>query len=307
MTISPKERIQTLTGHQPILLDGGIGSLLLASSGPGQKAPNGPTTLLNIAAPDLVVSAHRQYLRAGAEIILTNSFCASKSYLAEFGFQERVFEVNASAVVLARKAIQEEGKSSVLVGGSIGPFPPGTSTKAIQAWVREQASALITCGVDLLVCETFLDPAQITTAAQECQAVRDRSSARIPLVMSVVPACGTPNEILARALVDQKRLGAIDLIGVNCGDGFESTARLLENLLRFSAGPFWLKPSAGIPSGERGSVIYPIDALEFAFRTIELVNRFPIAAVGGCCGTTPEHIGELKSQLAARTTHRTIE
>jgi methionine synthase I (cobalamin-dependent) len=304
MTISPKERIQTLTGHQPILLDGGIGSLLLASSGPGQKAP---TTLVNITAPDLVLSAHVHYLRAGAEIILTNSFCASEPYLGKFGFRQRVNEINVSSVDLARKAIQQEGKLGVLVGGSIGPFPPATNTQAIESGIREQVAALISGGVDLLVFETFLDPAQITTAAQVCQAVLDRSLAKIPVVMSVVPSYGAPNESLIRSTVELRQQGLIDLIGVNCGDSFESSARWLEVLSSLSAGPFWLKPNAGVPSIERGSPIYPIDALEFASRTTELVNRFPIAAVGGCCGAMPEYIEALKCQLAARTTHRTIE
>ncbi|MGD9903165.1 MAG: bifunctional homocysteine S-methyltransferase/methylenetetrahydrofolate reductase [Vicinamibacterales bacterium] len=246
---------------------------------------------LNLSQPDLVSDVHRGYLAAGADVLETNTFGASRMKLRAFGLGDQVHAINLAGARLARQAAGEDA----YVAGAIGPLgvriePWGkTGVDEAREFFREQAAALVEGGVDLFVLETFRDWHE---AAAAIEAVR--SVCGLPIVAQVTTEedgnslDGTPPEQFGPALVAR---GA-DVVGVNCSVG---PAPMLETIERLSAavdGPLSAQPNAGKPRDIEGRNIYlcsPEYMASYARRFIANGVRL----VGGCCGTTPEHIRQI--------------
>ena len=254
---------------------------------------------LNLTQPALVVDVHRDYLRAGADIVETNTFGANRMKLRGFGLGDQVREINLAGARLAREAVTASGREAY-VAGAIGPLgvriePWGkTGVEEAAAMFRDQAHALVEGGVDLFVLETFRDLEEIGAAIRAVRSVCD-----LPIVAQMTTEedgaslDGAPAEQFAPQLVAR---GA-SVVGVNCSVG---PAPMLETIERISGvTDVWLsaQPNAGKPRDIEGRNLYlcsPEYMASYARRFIASGVRL----VGGCCGTTPEHIRQIA--LAAK-------
>jgi 5-methyltetrahydrofolate--homocysteine methyltransferase len=278
-----------------LVLDGAMGTMLQER---GLKPGQSPEEL-NLTAPEIVAGVHRAYLDAGADIIVTNTFGGSSAKLEHYGLGDRVAEINAKAVQLAREVAGDQA----YVAGSIGPTgrfvePVGDlSFDEIAAIFREQAGALIEAGCDLISLETFLDIKEIRAALI---AIRELS-ADIPVIAMLTfeekgrSVLGSSPEAAAITL---EAVGA-SLIGSNCGLGVEGMYEILRAMRRVSSLPLICQANAGLPILKDGKTIFPASPEDMTAYHDRLIEH-GIRVIGGCCGTTPAHIAAMKLALAGR-------
>ena len=294
----PRARFAARLEAGPLLADGGMGTLLF-SRGIPQRA-----CLDELAAtrPELVGTAHREYLEAGAELIETLTFGANRIRLAAYGLEGDAGRLNRRAAQLAREARDVAGRDA-WVGGSIGPLGPPTrelrhpAEAVIRAAFREQVDGLLEGGVDLLVLETFFDLGHLLIALDEA-----RRAADVPVVASltfgeeVVLADGTTPEVALAALA----AAGADAVGVNCGVG---PLACLDALARFGMpGPGdparSIMPNAGLPQRLEGRFVYSAEPAYFGSIVPRLLDA-GAGIIGGCCGTTPVHVAAMRAALDA--------
>jgi methionine synthase / methylenetetrahydrofolate reductase(NADPH) len=277
----------------PVLCDGATGTYLYAKG----VFINRCYDELNLSQPDLIRSIHQDYLQAGAEIIETNTFGANAFRLARHSFADRVREVNLAGAKLAREAAKS---FDAWIAGSIGPLgiriePLGkTSLEEARAAFREQITALMEGGVNLLVLETF---GYLEEIHQAILAARDVAPT-IPLVAQVTideeGNCldGSTPEVFTPKL---EQWGA-DVIGCNCSVGPVAMLDGIERMRPLSSLPLAAQPNAGIPRSVEGRNIYLCSPEYMASYARKFVAA-GVRLVGGCCGTTPDHIRAMKAAL----------
>lgn len=243
---------------------------------------------LNLVAPDLVREVHEEYVKAGADVIETNSFGATRHKLQPYGLESRLREINIAAARIARQAAGEK----VFVAGAIGPlglriepFGP-TSFDEAKEMFREQVEALLEGGVDLFILETF---SELPVIEQAILAVRELSDlpivAQMAIQMDGKTTFGTTPEVFTTRL-DQLE---VDVIGLNCGMGPNHVLTALDKMRPLTAKRLSAQPNAGLPRDVQGRQFYmgsPEYMAEFSRRFVQSGAKF----VGGCCGTTPTHI-----------------
>ncbi|MCI0337160.1 MAG: bifunctional homocysteine S-methyltransferase/methylenetetrahydrofolate reductase [Acidobacteria bacterium] len=250
---------------------------------------------LNLSSPDLILEIHREYIKAGAEIIETNTYGASRLKLAQQGLEEQLIDINLKAAKLARRAI-ESAKHDVFIAGAVSPLgvriePYGpTSVDEAKDLFKEQIQALLEGGVDCFVLETFHD---LTEMQQAVRAVRELCDHVIFAQMTIndhgETAFGSSPEIFTQRL-DQwfnKDLG--DVIGLNCSVGPQVILEAIEKMRPHTTRRLAAQPNAGLPRDVQGRQMYlasPEYMAKYAKRLINAGVKF----IGGCCGTTPEHI-----------------
>jgi len=257
---------------------------------------------LNAAMPQLVKEVHLAYLKAGAEVIETNTFGANKFRLQKFGLGEKVREFNLAGARLAREVAGDD----FYVAGAVGPLgvrlePLGhTSLEEARAVFREQIGALVEGGIDLIIVETMMD---LNEAHQALRAAREVGQFPVIVQMTVQDDGSTPigtlPEDFARALDEW---GA-DLIGVNCSVGPAAVQETLERIAAVTEKRLSAQPNAGMPRTVEGRNLYlcsPEYMASYARRFIQTGARL----VGGCCGTTPEHIKAIKTAVRSLTPQR---
>jgi homocysteine S-methyltransferase len=279
----------------PVLCDGAMGTLLYGKG----VFINRSYDELNLSQPDLIRDLHHDYLQAGAEIIETNTFGGNSFRLARHGITDQVRAINLAGARLAREAAKS---FDVWVGGSVGPLgiriePLGkTSFEEARAAFREQIAALLEGGVDLIVLETF---GYVEELHQAILATRDLD-AKIPLVAQVTMDedgnCldGATPETFAPRL---EEWGA-NVIGCNCSVGPVAMLDAVERLRAVTSLPLAAQPNAGVPRSVEGRNIYLCSPEYMASYARKFVAA-GVKLVGGCCGTTPEHIQVMKSALRA--------
>jgi methionine synthase I (cobalamin-dependent)/5,10-methylenetetrahydrofolate reductase len=252
---------------------------------------------LNLAQPDVVSEVHQDYVRAGADVVETNTFGANRVKLRAFGLSDRIRDINSEGARLARKA----AGGRAYVAGAIGPLgiriePWGkTGVDEAEAWFREQAQALADGGVDLFILETFRDLNEIGAAIA---AVRSVCSLPIVAQMTIEEdgnsLDGAPPEQFAPEL---ERRGA-DVVGVNCSIGPAPMLETIERLAQATRARLSAQPNAGKPRDIEGRNIYLSSPEYMASYARRFVAR-GVRLVGGCCGTTPEHIRQIKLAVKA--------
>jgi homocysteine S-methyltransferase len=277
----------------PLLCDGAMGTLLYAKG----VFINRSYDELNISQPDMVRGVHQDYLQSGAEIIETNTFGANSFRLGRHSIADKVKEINLAGARLARDAAKS---FDVWVAGSVGPLgiriePLGkTSFEEARNAFREQISALVEGGVDLLIMETF---GYVEELHQALLAARDVKP-DLPIVASVTvdedSNCldGSDPETFTVKLSDW---GA-DVIGVNCSIGPVAMLDAVERMRAVTSLPLAAQPNAGMPRSVEGRNIYLCSPEYMASYARKFVAA-GVRLVGGCCGTTPEHIRAMKSAL----------
>lgn len=284
--------------HRPILADGAMGSLLYAKG----IFINRCYDELNLSQPEMIRKIHEDYLQAGAEVIETNTFGANSFRLARHSLADQVRDINLAGVNLARQALAGKKTSEALVAGSVGPLgiriePLGkTSVEEARAAFTEQITALSEGGVDLIILETFGYLEEIHQALLAARAV----SPDLPVVALVTideeGNCldGSSPESFGPKL---ESWGA-DVIGINCGIGPVNMLETVERLKLVTEKPIGAQPNAGMPRSIEGRNIYlcsPEYMASYARKFVRAGAQF----VGGCCGTTPEHIRSMRSALRA--------
>lgn len=283
-----------LQSSRPMLADGAMGTMLYAHVGRTDVCFDD----LCRTHPDWVLDIHARYLHAGARLIETNSFGANRFKLAGHGLGAQMAELNRAAARLARQAVQAAGVG--WVGGSIGPLgvrlaPLGRvlPSQAYDAYC-EQMAALAEGGVDVFILETHSDLAELEHALRAARAVAD-----LPVIASMTftrddrTLMGDDPARVARTLAT---MGA-DVIGANCSGGPSQLLRLIAQMRRSAPGvPLSAMPNAGWPAQAGGRIHYPALPAYFAEYGRALAQA-GASVVGGCCGTTPEHIAALREAL----------
>ena len=277
-----------------LVCDGAMGTMLYARG----VFINRSFDALNLAQPDLVGEVHREYLRAGADVIESNTFGANRVKLAAFGLSDRLHEINLTGAQIARGAARERA----WVAGAIGPLgiriePFGrTGVDEAETYFKEQAAALLEGGVDLFILETFRDVNEIGAAIAAV-----RSLTNLPIVAQMTTEedgnslDGTPPEEFGPAL---EARGAT-LIGVNCSVGPAPMLETIERLARATARKLSAQPNAGRPRDIEGRNIYLCSPEYMASYARRFIQR-GVRLVGGCCGTTPEHIRQIRLAVNAQ-------
>jgi methionine synthase I (cobalamin-dependent)/5,10-methylenetetrahydrofolate reductase len=268
---------------------------------------------LNLSSPQLVKDVHQEYVKAGAEVIESNTFGANRIRLGAFGFAERLDAIVHAGVKLAREAAGEKA----FVAGAIGPLgaqiEPLGALSFIQAReaFKEQADALIAAGVDLLLLETFYDLNELREAIS---AAREAAGPEMIIVAQVTVnddgslRDGTSTETFTRNLHEWPA----DVVGVNCSAGPKVALETIEKMARYTTKPLSAMPNAGLPATVEGRNIYlcsPEYMAQYSRRFVQAGVRL----MGGCCGTTPEHIKQISSEIRSlqpvqtRTASVTVE
>ncbi len=274
-----------------LVLDGSMGALLQNRGLPAGMAPD----VWMMQNEDVIYKAQKEYADAGADILLTNTFGASRWRLAEYQAEKNLYEINAKAVEVSRRASQ----GRAFVAGDIGPsgetvFPTGhRSFDEVCEIFYEQAAALVKIGVDLIVVETMFDSLEFRAALS---AVRAASSS-IPLVAhatfnvdAITDTGASPENIAAIA----EGFHA-DAVGVNCSTGPEPMVGIVERMHKVSSLHISVQPNAGLPRIKDGKTAFPMDADQLE----PYIQKFIEAGahiIGGCCGTTPEFIRRVKQR-----------
>jgi homocysteine S-methyltransferase len=281
--------LDRLRSGPPIVADGGMGALV-SSVVPGLRCPEEA----NVRAPESVVSLHLSFIRAGAELIETNTFGANRRKLRALYLENELVAINEGAVKAAREAREVSGRN-VFVAGSIGPLgelEPGDLAEHA-ALYAEQAQILEGRGVDLFMIETFFDLDELVAAVE---AVRAVSSLPIGALLTFDEDAETPGGVSARAAA--KRLAGLDvaLVGTNHGAGPHAA---LTALSRMGNGlPLAALPNVGLASLAGSRVIYPHATPEYFAEFAAQARALGARLVGGCCGTTPAQVEAIASAFA---------
>src|ERR1035441_9004333 len=291
-SMSRAKEFRARLGSHVLVADGAMGTVLYSKG----IFINRCFDELNLSSPSLIKETHQEYVKAGAEIIETNTFGANRTRLASFGFAEKLKAINQAGVRLAREAAGDVA----FVAGAMGPLgvriePLGSISFAeARAIFREQAEALVEAGVDLLILETFSDLNEIREAifaAREVAASEMVIIAHVTIDDSGNMPDGTEPETYTQKLNEWPA----DVIGLNCSVGPKATLETIERMMRYSEKPMSAMPNAGLPTVVEGRKIYLCSPEYMA----QYARRFLWAGVkiiGGCCGTTAEHIKLIRSE-----------
>jgi homocysteine S-methyltransferase len=293
MALSFVERLS----HGPLLGDGAMGTQLYAR-GVDVK----PLDRANLTHPEVVRAIHLDYMRAGSELIQTNTFGANRVRLAADGAGDEVDEINRAGVALAQEARRLNGQP-IWIAGAMGPLgrdgsPIGALDSAAGHHAfAHQASVLADAGVDLFILETFTTLGELRTALEAV-----RSVSNLPIVAEMTfteegltPAGDTPEEV-AQVLADAE----VAAIGGNCSVGPDLLGQVVERMAAVSGIPLAAQPNAGLPAYVNGKLKYAAGPEYFA-ECARHAAESGAAIIGGCCGTTPEHIAQVRDALSGVT------
>jgi len=297
MSQQPANKFRDLiaSAERPIIADGAIGTMINARGIGFQECFDA----LNMDNPSVIADIHQAYIEAGAQIILTNTFGANRFKLAEHGLENQLLEINRTGVDLARRVVLASYKD-VLIAGDVGPLgvriaPYGRvrPEQAFQAFA-DQIKVLAETGVDLLVIETISDLAEMREAVSAAHSVCD-----LPVVASMtftrddLTLLGDTPEKVATTLWEC----GVDVVGVNCSGGPTQIVRILGWMHEIvPEAPLSAMPNAGWPERANGRIMYPASPDYFA-DYVHIFHDWGAKLIGGCCGTTPEHIAAMWTAL----------
>jgi 5-methyltetrahydrofolate--homocysteine methyltransferase len=302
------------TRERVIVFDGGMGATLEQfdlSLEKDYRLPGRCHEALVLNRPDVIEGVHSSMLDAGAEVLETDTFQASRLKLSEWGLEDHTHEINLKAAQIARKAAGEHR----FVAGAIGPtgFLPASDDPTLgqitfpqlKTVFTEQATGLIEGGVDLIIIETAQDILELKAAVFGVRQAAKELDRAIPIQCSVslLPQGGKMllGTDISAVLATLEAL-KVDVIGLNCSTGPEDMRDAIRFLGEFSSVPVHCIPNAGLPlQGPNGETIFPEEPGPLAQTLGEFVERYGVSIVGGCCGTTPAHIEAMAQRVKDRT------
>ena len=300
--------LRTALLERVVIADGAMGTMLQAQNPSLEDFENheGCNEILNVTRPDIVKAVHEEYLKVGVDAIETNTFGANFANLAEYGIEDRIYELANAGAILARQVADQYSTADKprWVLGSLGPgtkLPTlgHTSYEKLKLAYEEASKGLIDGGSDALLIETTQDLLQAKAAVNGARDAINKSGKDIVLIAQVtVETTGTMlmGSEIGAALNALEPLG-IDLIGLNCATGPAEMSEHLRVLSKGATVGISVMPNAGLPVlGENGAH-YPLDGVELAKSLKQFVIDYKVNLVGGCCGTTPAHMLEVVKQL----------
>ena len=297
-----------------LVYDGATGTNLqlreLTADDFGGPALEGCNEHLVLSRPDVIADLHASFFAVGVDVVETDTFGGFSTVLAEYGLEHKVHELNTAAARIARAVASDfaaDGRPR-WVAGSIGP---GTKLPSLghttyaelrDAYV-EQARALLEGGVDLFIIETCMDLLQAKAAVVACRRAMAAEGRQVPIQLQVTM------ETTGRMLVGSEMAAALtslaalqpDVFGINCATGPREMIEHLRHLSRQSPVPISVLPNAGLPSMVDGRMHYDLTPPELADFHERFVTEFGVQVVGGCCGTTPEHLRQVVERVASLT------
>ncbi|MBN1346329.1 MAG: homocysteine S-methyltransferase family protein [Phycisphaerae bacterium] len=282
---------QRLSAKNVLIADGGWGTQFANLGLPPGEAPE----KWNLDRPDDVRSVAESYVTAGADVILTNTFGGSRYKLEKVGLADRLAEVNRAGAELSKQAAGE----AALVFASVGPTgefmePVGTITETdMVACFAEQIRALIDGGADGIVVETMMDLGEARAALKAA-----KDTAACPVVVSMTYEKGAKGYATMMGVTPEQAAAELeaagaDVIGANCGAGMDRMIEMIQLLRHATGRPIWAKPNAGLPQLIEGKTVFKETPEQMAQLLPALVQA-GAAIIGGCCGTTPDHIRAFK-------------
>jgi 5-methyltetrahydrofolate--homocysteine methyltransferase len=304
-----RSRFLDALNERIVVFDGAMGSLLMSKnlSKDDYRGKDGCHDYLVLTAPHIVKAVHRDYLAAGAIAVETNTFGSTRMKLDEYGLGHLVREVNIAAVRIAREACDEFAtpERPRFVAASLGPtgMIPSTNDPVLgnitydelAAIYEEQADALIEGGADVLLIETVVDALEAKAAIRGCQRARRKAGRHVPIMAS------TSLDLSGRMILGNDISSwywaldgvGVDVIGMNCSTGPDYMRDPVRYLCQNGRLPVSCIPNAGLPINENGRTVYPMKPVEMAEILEELIGLHGVNIIGGCCGTTPDHIAEM--------------
>ncbi len=279
-----------------LIADGAMGSMLHEAVGTHRCFDE-----LNATEPEAVFRIHQAYIEAGAQIIETNTFGANRVKLAAHGLAGEVARFNQRGVKIAREA-RESGSREVLIAGSIGPLGMGLQSRELPSGeildiFKEQAGALEERGVDLFILETFSDLDELLLAIDAV-----RSFSRLPVVAQLTYSeeGTTHGDVRAGDAALRLKEKNVQVIGANCTLGPQALLPILQELVSVNDRPVSAMPNAGFPKRQGDRIVYPKSSPEYFALFAREAADLGVRIIGGCCGTTPDHVRALAEAVKSR-------
>ncbi|MFJ4921533.1 methionine synthase [Streptomyces sp. NPDC088725] len=292
-----------------VVADGAMGTMLQAQDPTMEDFQDleGCNEVLNVTRPDIVRSVHEEYFAVGVDCVETNTFGANFAALAEYDIPERVFELSESGARIAREVADEFTASTGQQRWVLGSMGPGTKLPTLghapyltlRDAYQQNAEGMIAGGADALLVETTQDLLQTKAAVLGARRALEVTGTSLPIICSVtVETTGTMllGSEIGAALTALEPLG-IDMIGLNCATGPAEMSEHLRYLAQHSRIPISAMPNAGLPVLGKDGAHYPLTAAELADAQENFVHEYGLSLVGGCCGTTPEHLRQVVERV----------
>lgn len=303
------EALREALATRVVVADGAMGTMLQAQDPTMEDFQNleGCNEILNVTRPDIVRSVHEEYFAVGVDCVETNTFGTNYAALAEYDIPERVFELSEAGTRIAREVADEFTVSTGQQRWVLGSMGPGTKLPTLghvdyvtlrDAYQRN-AEGMIAGGADALLVETTQDLLQTKAAVLGARRALEATGTNLPVICSVtVETTGTMllGSEIGAALTALEPLG-IDMIGLNCATGPAEMSEHLRYLARHSRIPISCMPNAGLPVLGKDGAHYPLSAGELADAQENFVRDYGLSLVGGCCGTTPEHLRQVVERV----------
>jgi 5-methyltetrahydrofolate--homocysteine methyltransferase len=296
-----------------VVADGAMGTMLQAQDPTLEDFQNleGCNEILNITRPDIVRSVHQEYFSAGVDCVETNTFGANHAALGEYDIPERVHELSEAGARIAREVADEFTAATGRQRWVLGSIGPGTKLPTLghapytllRDAYQQNAEGLLAGGADALLVETTQDLLQTKSSVIGARRALDALGADVPLIVSVtVETTGTMllGSEIGAALTALEPLG-IDMIGLNCATGPAEMSEHLRYLARHSRIPLSCMPNAGLPVLTSDGAHYPLSPAELADAQETFVREYGLSLIGGCCGTTPEHLRQVVERVHGLT------
>ncbi|MFB8400218.1 methionine synthase [Streptomyces sp. NPDC055912] len=292
-----------------VVADGAMGTMLQAADPTMEDFRNleGCNEILNLTRPDIVASVHDAYFSVGVDCVETNTFGANLAALAEYGIEHQVYELSEAGARIARAAADAHTAADGRPRWVLGSMGPGTKLptlghvtyEPLRDAFQQNAEGLVRGGADALLIETSQDLLQTKAAVIGARRALDWVGVDLPVIVQVtVETTGTMllGSEIGAALTALEPLG-IDMIGLNCATGPAEMAEHLRHLSRHARVPISVMPNAGLPVLTSDGAHYPLSPAELADAQEAFVREYGPALVGGCCGTTPEHLREIVERV----------
>jgi len=278
-----------------LVADGAMGSFLFQR---GLKAGESPESM-NLNSPEVLVEIADLYFKAGAELVQTNSFGGSPLKLAQYGLGDQTEEINRIAAQCVRQVVGE----NAYVSGSCGPTgkmlkPLGeVEVDEMRKGFERQIKGLLEGGVDIICVETMTDLTEATLAVKAAKTVAPDLPVMATMTFDLIPRgfftiMGVSIEHAAKGLAD----AGADVVGSNCGNGLEKMIQIAQGFRKATNLPILIQSNAGKPEMKEGKLVYPEDPAFFGEKVKDLIQA-GVSIIGGCCGTTPEHIRAIRQAV----------
>ncbi|GAA2592307.1 methionine synthase [Streptomyces axinellae] len=307
--LSRADALREALASRVVVADGAMGTMIQAQdpSLDDFQQLEGCNEILNVTRPDIIRSVHEEYFAAGVDCVETNTFGANHAALGEYDITDRIFELSEKGVVIAREVAEEFEARDGRPRWVLGSMGPGTKLPTLghapyttlRDAYQQNAEGMLAGGADALLVETTQDLLQTKASVIGARRAMDAAGMPVPLLVSVtVETTGTMllGSEIGAALTALEPLG-IDMIGLNCATGPAEMSEHLRYLARHSRIPLSCMPNAGLPVLGKDGAHYPLTPGELADAHEGFVRDYGLSLVGGCCGTTPEHLRQLVERV----------